>query len=89
MWIGVTFDCFQSAGTLPWLRDRLKRDGRLWWMEEAVFLNMVLEMPSGPDEVLAIQVDSSFFFRLRSTLWRRVMGRMSLSDWYRVGSLDV
>ena len=47
LWIGVTFEVFQSEGNLPCLRERLNREVRAGEIEEAVLGSMVLEIPFG------------------------------------------
>ena len=55
----MTLDSFQFTGTCPRDRDLLNRVVRKETMAEAVPCNMLLEMPSGPDDVFLGMEDSS------------------------------
>ena len=68
MKIGVTFDLFHSSGTVLFLSDRLKRAVKAGAIEVAVPRSITLEIPSGPEAVLILWVDSS----LRTSSWLQV-----------------
>lgn len=52
--IGMTLETFHCEGTLPELKERLKRKVSFEKMDVAVFLSMMLEIPSGPDAVFVL-----------------------------------
>ena len=57
--IGVTFDSFHCDGTLLVSSERLNNEVRAGEIESAVFLTIILEMPSGPEAVFVLYVDKS------------------------------
>ena len=54
MRIGMTLETFHCEVTLPDLKERLKIMESFVKMDVAVFLRMMLEIPSGPDAVLVL-----------------------------------
>ena len=50
----MTFEDFQLVGNTPDFRERLKREVSEGEMTGALLRSMVLEMPSGPEEVLSL-----------------------------------
>lgn len=52
--IGMTLETFHCEVTLPDLKERLKMMESFVKMDVAVFLRMMLEIPSGPDAVLVL-----------------------------------
>ena len=68
MKIGVMFDRFQSSGTVLFLSERLNKAVKAGAIEVAVPRSMMLEIPSGPEAVLILWVDSNF----RTSSWLQV-----------------
>ena len=61
-------DLFHSSGTVFWLRERLSKVDKAGVIEQAVPQSITLEIPSGPEAVLVLCVESS----LRTSLWVQV-----------------
>ena len=62
------FDCFHSSGAVHSFRERLKRAVRAGVIELAVPRSITLDIPSGPEAVLTLWVESS----LKTSSWEQV-----------------
>ena len=59
LWIGVMLDHFHSSGMEHCLREKLNKAVKAGVIEQAVLRSITLEIPSGPDAVLTLCVESS------------------------------